>query len=328
VKSILLLSKKYNYLRLLAVGFIILTLIFLISVGNLNTLLATAAITDEKGYDLKEVKDDVYVISSNGYNVMFLVTGEGVVIIDAPPAIGDKIPTAISEVTNETIKHLIYSHSHKDHIGAAHIFQQQPDIEIVAQNETANILKMRNDPQRPIPTTTFVDNTTLTIGNKTIQLTYPGPYHQRGNIFVYVPEQKVLMAVDQLAPGEVPWKHLASTPEVPALIRSYDQALAYDFDVYVPGHGETGTKEDIKIQQEYVNDLKNNSQFALTNVNYTEATKNIDKQNNAATTEAYFNALTDICVDRMDNKWKGKLNGVGVWTDEHCEKMIQSLRVD
>jgi hypothetical protein len=30
----------------------------------------------------------------------------------------------------------------------------------------------------------------------------------------------------------------------------------------------------------------------------------------------------------MDNKWKGKLNGVGVWTDEHCEKMIQSLRVD
>ena len=328
MKSILLLSKKYNYLRLLAVGFIILTLIFLISVGNLNTLLATAAITDEKGYDLKEVKDDVYVISSNGYNVMFLVTGKGVVIIDAPPAIGDKIPTAISEVTNETIEHLIYSHSHKDHIGAAHIFQQQPDIEIVAQNETADILKMRNDPQRPIPTTTFVDNTTLTIGNKTIQLTYPGPYHQRGNIFVYVPEQKVLMAVDQLAPGEVPWKHLAATPEVPALIRSYDQALAYDFDVYVPGHGETGTKEDIKIQQEYVNDLKNNSQFALTNVNYTEATKNIDKQNNAATTEAYFNALTDICVDRMDNKWKGKLNGVGVWTDEHCEKMIQSLRVD
>ena len=78
------------------------------------------------------------------------------------------------------------------------------------------------------------DNTTLTIGNKTIQMTYPGPYHQRDNIFIYVPEQKVLMAVDQLAPGEVPWKHLAATPEVPALIRSYDQALAYDFDVYVP----------------------------------------------------------------------------------------------
>jgi hypothetical protein len=136
------------------------------------------------------------------------------------------------------------------------------------------------------------------------------------------------MAVDQLAPREVPWKHLADTPEVPALERSYDQALAYDFDVYVPGHGKTGTKQDINIQKEYVYDLKNYSQFALANVNYTEVTKNIDKQNNAAATEAYYNALTDACVNKMDNKWKGKLNGVGVWTDEHCEKMIQSTRVD
>ena len=327
MKSPLLLFKNSNDFRLFIFG-IILNFAFLISLGNINNILATS-VTGEKDYDLKEVNDNVYVVSSNGYNAMFLVTGEGIIVIDAPPGIGDKIFKAISEVTNETITHLIYSHSHKDHIGAAHvIFKQQPEIEIIAQNETAEILKMRNDPDRPIPTTTFVDNTNLTIGNKTIQLTYPGPYHQRGNIFIYVPEQKVLMAVDQLAPGEVPWKHLAATPEVPALERSYDQALAYNFDIYVPGHGETGTKEDVKIQQEYVSDLKNFSQFALTNVNYTEATKNIDKQNNAASTEAYFNALIDVCVDKMNNKWKDKLNGVGVWTDEHCEKMIQSLRVD
>jgi glyoxylase-like metal-dependent hydrolase (beta-lactamase superfamily II) len=328
VKSILLLSKKYNDFRLLVAGIILLTFIFLITLGNLNNSLATTA-ADEKDYDLKEVKDNVYVVSANGYNVMFLVTGEGVVVIDAPPGIGDKILKAVAEVTNETIGHLIYSHAHKDHIGAAHIiFQQQPKIEIVAQQETADILKMRNDSERPIPTTTFVDNTTLTVGNKTLQLIYPGPYHQRGNIFIYVPEQKVLMAVDQLAPGEVPWKHLAATPEVPALMRSYNQVLAYDFDVYVPGHGETGTKEDINIHKEYVNDLKNNSQFALANVNFTDATKNIDKQNNAAVTEAYFNALTNVCVDKTEEKWKGKLQGVGVWTDEHCEKMIQSLRVE
>ena len=325
MKSLLLLFKNSNDFRLLIFG-IILNFAFLISFGNINNILATS-VTDGKDYDLKEVKDDVYVVSSNGYNAMFLVTGEGVIVIDAPPGIGDKISKAISEVTNETITHLIYSHSHKDHIGAAHIFQQ-PGIETVAQKETGDILKMRNDSERTLPTITFVDNTTLTIGNKTIQLTYPGPYHQRGNIFIYLPEQKVLMAVDQLAPGEIPWKHLAATPEVPALMRSYDQALAYDFDVYVPGHGNTGTKEDIKIQQEYINDLKINSQFALTNVNFTEATENIDKQNNAAVTETYFNALTDICVNKMENKWKDKLNGVGVWTDEHCEKMIQSIRVD
>ena len=325
MNSFLTFFKKNNKLELLAVvSIFLLTFSFLVSFGNINNVLA-----QEKEYDVKEIKSGVYVVSSNGYNVMFLVTGDNVVVIDAPPAIGDNILKAISEITNETVGHLIYSHAHKDHIGDAHtIVQQDPDIKIIAQNETADILKMRNDPNRPIPTITFVDNTTMNVGNTTIQLTYPGPYHQRGNIFIYLPEQKVLMAVDQLTPGEVPWKHLDVTPEVPALEKSYDQALAYDFDVYVPGHGKTGTKEDISMQKEYVNDLKNYSQLALANVNYTEATKNIDKQNNAAATEAYFNALTDICVNKMDNKWKGKLNGVGVWTDEHCEKMIQSIRVD
>ena len=35
-----------------------------------------------------------------------------------------------------------------------------------------------------------------------------------------------------------------------------------------------------------------------------------------------------LCVDNIENKWKDKLKDVGVWIDEHCEKMIQSIGVD
>ena len=31
-------------------------------------------------------------------------------------------------------------------------------------------------------------------------------------------------------------------------------------------------------------------------------------------TEAYFNALTKSCADKMDAEWQGRLEGVGVWT--------------
>jgi glyoxylase-like metal-dependent hydrolase (beta-lactamase superfamily II) len=321
MKFNIFLSVKYARLIPSLAG-IVLTFIFLISMADTNNI-QTAA---QKDYVLQEIKDGVYVISASGYNVMFLTTGEGVIVVDAPPTMGDRIFKAISEVTNEPVKYLVYSHAHRDHIGAAHIFQ--PGIEIIAEKNTADILATANDTERPVPTTSFVDNTTLTIGNKTLQLAYPGQYHQRGNIFIYNPEQKVLMAVDQLAPGEVPWKHLSATPEVPALMRSYDQVLGYDFDVYVPGHGNVGTKDDINLQKEYVTDLKNNSQFAISNVNFTQVTENIDKQNNAAVTEAYFNALTNMCAGKTEEKWDGRLQGVGVWTDEHCEKMIQSVRVD
>lgn len=301
---------------------VVLTCVYFIGFANLHNVYAG----NGKDYNINEIKDGVYVVSANGYNSMFLTTGKGVLVIDSPPSIGHKIFEAISEVTNEPIKYLVYSHSHKDHIGSADLFS--PNVTIIAQKNTLELLTNANDPNRPIPNFTFENETAIHIGNKNIKLLYPGPYHQRGNIFIYLPNQKVLMVVDQITPGSVPWKHLDTTPEVPVLIKSYDLVLNYDFDVYVSGHGRMGTIKDVQIQKEYINDLKNSSESSLNTVNFEQATKEIDKKNSAAVTEAYFNALTKQCAKQMDNKWKDKLEGVGVWTDEHCEKMIQSLRVD
>jgi glyoxylase-like metal-dependent hydrolase (beta-lactamase superfamily II) len=288
-----------------------------------SALFSNLAYAQGPEYELQEIKPGVYVVSAGGYNSMFLVTQEGVVVVDAPPAIGDKIFAAVSEVSDRPITHLIYSHAHKDHIGAANLFQ---NVTRIAHNETARVLNERNDPNRPVPDMNFTREMNLPIGDQVLQLLYPGPYHQQGNIFVYLPEHKVLMAVDHVVPGGVPWKHLTNTPDVPALINSIDQALALDFDVFVPGHGQTGTKQDTLVQQEYVADLRENAMAAINEVNFTEATRGINGSN--AMTEAYFNALTNSCANKIDSEWQGKLQGVGVWTDEHCERMIISTRVD
>jgi glyoxylase-like metal-dependent hydrolase (beta-lactamase superfamily II) len=47
---------------------------------------------------------------------------EGVVAVDAPPSIGQNYLKAIAEVTDKPITHVIYSHAHLDHIGAAGVF--------------------------------------------------------------------------------------------------------------------------------------------------------------------------------------------------------------
>ena len=288
-----------------------------------SALFLNLAYAQEPDYELQEIKPGVYRVSAGGTNSMFVVTQEGVVVVDAPPAIGDKIFAAVSNVTDKPITHLIYSHAHKDHIGAANLFE---NVTIIAHNETAKILNERNDTYRPVPNMNFSKEMNLPIGNQVLQLLYPGPYHQQGNIFVYLPEHKVLMAVDHVVPGGLLWKHLGVTPDVPALIKSIDQALDLDFDVFVGGHGQPGTKQDILIQQEYVNDLRENAMAALYEVNRTEVIQNVNGSN--AITEAYFNALTKSCADKIDAEWQGKLEGVGVWTDEHCERMIISERVD
>ena len=103
----------------LFVASVFLIFVSAINFTNQNTI-THAQSANEKGYDLNEMGGGAYVVSSTGYNSMFLVTGDGVIVVDAPPNIGDKIIDAISEVTNETVKYLVYSHAHKDHIGGVH----------------------------------------------------------------------------------------------------------------------------------------------------------------------------------------------------------------
>ena len=82
-----------------------------------------------KGYFVGEIADGIYWLSGSQYQTMFLTTGEGVIAIDAPQPIGGSYLEAIKEVTDEPITHVIYSHAHNDHIGAAGMFP--PDIEYI-----------------------------------------------------------------------------------------------------------------------------------------------------------------------------------------------------
>ena len=79
-------------------------------------------IPQDKGYLVEDLGDGLYWVTEGAYQVMFLTTGEGVNAVDAPPSIGDRYLKAIAEVTDEPVTHVIYSHSHADHIAAAGMF--------------------------------------------------------------------------------------------------------------------------------------------------------------------------------------------------------------
>src|SRR5262249_20287977 len=91
-----------------------------------------------KGYLVKQLKPDVYLITDSGYQSLFVTTGKGVILLDAPPSFGGKIVRAVSEVTKEPIVEVVYSHSHLDHIaGAPDILTQVPGLTILAEEGVA-----------------------------------------------------------------------------------------------------------------------------------------------------------------------------------------------
>ena len=120
----------------------------------------------DKGYLVEEIKDGVYWLTDGHYQMMFVITKKGVMVVDAPRSLADKIVIAMAEVTDKPVTHLIYSHFHADHIGAAHVFGD--DVEIVAQRETLRMLVEAADPKRPLPTVTFDDEFKLSFGERGI----------------------------------------------------------------------------------------------------------------------------------------------------------------
>ena len=212
-------------------------------------------IPSEKGYLVEEIGNQLYSVSDGIYNTMFMVTDEGVIAVDAPPTLGQNYLKAIAEVTDKPITHVIYSHAHLDHIGAAGMFPQNASY--IAQQETANELQKAMSIAKntsmipPVPTVTFPENMTLEIGNQTLQLDYHGNNHLPGNIFIYAPSQSVLMLVDIIFPGWVPFAYLAIAKDTTGFIEAHDTALNnYDFDTIVAGHlTRLGTRQDVEVQK-------------------------------------------------------------------------------
>src|SRR5260370_28020109 len=152
---------------------------------------------------------------------MFVFEEGGVVVVEGPQNLAVHIPKAIAEVSDKPITHLIYSHSHADHIGGAKALGGHPII--IAHEETLPLLKRDADPNRPLPTVTFSDKYPLHVGNQLLQLSYHGNAHQPGNIFIYAPAQRVLMVVDIVFPGWMPWRRFALAQDIPGYFAQVEE---------------------------------------------------------------------------------------------------------
>lgn len=297
-------------------------------------------IPQDKGYLVEDLGDGLYWLTDGTYQTMFLTTGEGVIAVDAPPSLGEKYLSAIAEVTDEPVTHVIYSHSHADHIAAAGMFPESATY--IAQEEAAAILARAQSGERvaefgtfvgggevPTPDITFSDRFTLSVGNQTLQLEYRGPNHEPGNIFIYAPKQKVLMLVDVIFPGWSPFKELALAEDVAGFIAAHDEVLSYDFDHFVGGHlNRLGTREDVEMQKEYVLDMQANGAAALAEVDFNAIAAEVGFENQWLLFNSYFDALSQNCADKTLEKWGDRLGGADVFTFGHCGKIIESLRID
>jgi glyoxylase-like metal-dependent hydrolase (beta-lactamase superfamily II) len=225
---------------------------------------------NEQGYYVGRVERNLFWVTDGGYNSAFLATRDGVVLFDAPPSIGHNLRRAVDEIAaaegvSNTVTHLVYSHHHADHGGAASLFE---NVERIGHEETRRLLIQDDDPARPVPEVTFAETYTLEVGGEVVHLAWHGPNHSPDNIYIHFPGHDALMLIDVVNAGWVPIYNLNLSDDVQGYIQAPDKALSYEWSHFISGHvGRLATREDVALHQQYIADIEDSSREALESVN-------------------------------------------------------------
>ena len=224
--------------------------------------------------DMEQVRDSVYTTTElRGCNPSFVVTSDGVVVIDTP-----QLPTkavAMRELAegNGPIRYLINTEHHVDHIfgnyffkGAGQVVHHQgvydnfmvvtPDLDPFAyaaeaiptdDPEGEKIFPDRDeyyaDPNKG--DIVFTGNVTLRVGDHTFELIHT-PGHTPGQVTVHVPEERLVFTGDTIFSECQTW---LMTSDVPHWLAALDTIAALDIDTIVPGHGPVTDKSYLAVQR-------------------------------------------------------------------------------
>jgi glyoxylase-like metal-dependent hydrolase (beta-lactamase superfamily II) len=288
---------------------------------------------NEQGYFVGRVERNLFWVTDGTYQSAFLATDEGVVLFDAPPTIGHNLRRAVDEIAvaeggPNAVTHLVYSHHHADHAGAADLFGD--GVIRIGHEETRRLLLRDDDPTRPAPEVTFRDTYTLKVGGERVELAFHGPNHSPDNIFIHFPDHDALMLVDIANPGWVPIYNLNLTEDVPGYIGAASQALEYPWQHYIGGHlGRLGTRDDIAVHQQYVADIQASAEAALGGVDPTPYFVKYG-ENVWAAVKGYLDEVTARAAEPVIAKYTGVLAAADVeaFTYSTTFTVLQSMRLD
>ena len=218
--------------------------------------------------ELKTLAPGVYALvgGEGKTNSGFVVTEKGVIVIDThgPAQLAKLLREKIKETTDKPVSHVINTHYHGDNTFGNQYFAEGL---IIAHENTRKALIEKDEGHRAmfkkffgaeslkefsltLPEATFTDRMILRHGGRTMELVYAGAKaHTNGDIFVWLPEEKVLFAGDLLYNGRLP---LLNDGETIGALKAIEKITSTDASVLVPGHGPVSTIDDALRYKGYI----------------------------------------------------------------------------
>jgi cyclase len=114
------------------------------------------------------------------------------------------------------------------------------------------------------------------LGGKEVRARYLGRGHTNGDAVIYFPSERVLHTGDLcMTTGGPPFIDYSAGGSLVDWDKTLEQALQYDFDTVIPGHGPVSKKADLVKWRQTIINLRNKSKAACA----AGGTENLKKMN-------------------------------------------------
>ncbi|MFD4503731.1 MBL fold metallo-hydrolase [Streptomyces sp. NPDC058457] len=280
------------------------------------------------GYRLERVGRNGYVLVAGIVQCVFVVTREGVVLVDAPPAARAAIRAAIPSVTDKPVTHVIYSHDHADHIGAV---GDHPGATLIAHKDCAALLAAYADPARPVPHRIIRDHhKVIHIGGEEIHFIYPGPNHETGNMMIYFPRLRLAHMADVVMPGWAPYRAWGNADNIPGLLTAHDAILDLDFDTFCGGHVyRTATRAEVAQSREFFVDMWSTTVRKSSEISSADAAAGVaEKENVWAVQKVWIDRIAQSVTSELIDRWGTRIAAVDTFTPDCVGALVVSTFTD
>jgi glyoxylase-like metal-dependent hydrolase (beta-lactamase superfamily II)/rhodanese-related sulfurtransferase len=209
-----------------------------------------------------------YENAGHNNNLSFIITDDGVVVVNASDnyLLAQSLHRSIKAITDKPVKYVILENA-QGHAALGTSYWQEQGAAVIAHVDAKHeleeygeqilerIQRGRRDKAEgtrlSLPDITFEDKHIIELGDERIELLHLGPTHSPGDIVVWLPEQRLVIAGDMAFHERL--LPVTEHTDTAGWLDSWDKFAALDARIVIPGHGgPTDMAEVTRYTRDYL----------------------------------------------------------------------------